>query len=687
MTVWIGVDVGGTFTDVIAFDDASGRRLTHKLPSTPQNPAQAILAGLKAIQENGGVRLVDIAQIAHGTTVGTNALIERKGSRVALITTRGFRDVIEIGRQTRPGHFDMYRDHPPPVAPRWRRFEIAERVLADGSVHIELTDEEIARVVAEALASGAEAIAVSLLFSYLNPDHERRIALAIERAAPGAYVSISSEVHPEFREYERTSTTTLNAYLQPKLARYLGDLGAGIAAEIGDVDVVISHSAGGLMSLGAARRFPIRTALSGPAAGVLGAMEVAAQAGFRNIVTFDVGGTSADVALIQDLQPGQSRAKEVGGWPIRLPAIDISTIGAGGGSIAFFDRDGGLRVGPRSAGAYPGPACYGFGGMEPTVTDANLVLGRLSPGGLLDGRLDLDIAAARRAFEPIAQRLGFTIERTAYGVIEIVVANMARVIRTVSVEQGFDPRELALLAYGGAGPLHARAVAASLEIGTLIVPTMPGLLCAAGLIASPLKEDFLRTARIRLDDPAASVRVDVVLAELHGLACAWIDAERIRPDTAALRIVLDLRYVGQNFELEVVLPDPGLGAVPHAPDGKTLRDRFFEQHDKTYGFHNPDAPVEIVNCRIAATGSRHPPAQASAMAVGGKPANPVGSRSVWFDGTAPTAAAVYRREQLARGQTLEGPAVIEQMDTTTIVMRGDRLRVDDFGNLAIEIGR
>ena len=502
-----------------------------------------------------------------------------------------------------------------------------------------------------------------------------------------AYVSISSEVHPEFREYERTSTTTLNAYLQPKLACYLGDLGARVAAEIGDVDVVISHSAGGLMSLDTARRFPIRTALSGPAAGVLGAIEVATQAGFPDVVTFDVGGTSADVALIQGLQPGQSRTKEVGGWPVRLPAIDISTVGAGGGSIVYFDRDGGLRVGPRSAGALPGPACYGLGGVEPTVTDANLVLGRLSPGGLLDGRLDLQVAAARRAFEPIAQRLGFTVEPTAYGVIEIVVANMARVIRTVSVERGFDPRELTLLAYGGAGPLHARAVAASLEIGTVVVPAAPGLLCAAGLIASPLKEDFLRTARIPLDTPAASARIDAVLADLHGLARAWFVAERIRPDSAALRIVLDLRYAGQNFELEVVLPDPGLDAAPHAPDGDALRACFFEQHDKTYGFHNPDAPVEVVNCRVAATGSRHPAVQASAMAAGGEPAAPVGSRAVWFDGAASTVAAVFRREQLARGQTIEGPAIIEQMDTTTILMRGDHLRVDDFGNLVIEIGR
>ena len=686
MTVWIGVDVGGTFTDLVAFDDASGRRLTHKLSSTPANPADAIVAGLEALVARGDVAAADIAQIAHGTTVGTNALIERKGARVALITTRGFRDVLEIARQKRPGHFDMYRDYPPPVVPRWRRFEVAERVLADGAVHVALADAEIERVVDEALASGAEAIAVALLFSYLNPEHERRIGAAIAAKAPNVHVSLSSAVHPEFREYERSSTTTLNAYLQPKMARYLGDLGARIAAGLGGADVVISQSTGGLMSLQAARRFPIRTALSGPAAGVLGAVEAARQAGLKNVVTFDVGGTSADVALLPGLEPAQSSDKEVGGLPVRLPSIDIATVGAGGGSVVHFDREGRLCVGPESAGAAPGPACYGRGGEWPTVTDANLILGRLS-GGLLDGTMRLDLDAARRAMTPIAERLGFTVEATAAGVLEIVVANMARVIRTVSVERGFDPREVALLAYGGAGPLHARAVAASLDIGTVVIPATPGLLCAGGLIVSALKEDLIRTVRARLADAEAVPRLEAALAELDAVAAAWFEAERILPETRSVRVALDLRYVGQNFELDIVLSNAAPAGPPRVPPADMLRERFFEAHDRVYGFYNPDAPVEVVNCRLTASGHRHRLGAAPPPAAGGAWGKPIATRPVWFDPDAPVAAAVFRREALVPGQRFDGPAIVEQMDTTTVVFPGDAARVDDHGNLVVEIAR
>jgi N-methylhydantoinase A len=687
MTVWIGVDVGGTFTDLVAVDDVAGRALTHKLPSTPHNPSEAVLAGLKGLQEIGAFLPEEIAQVAHGTTVATNALIERKGSRVALITTRGFRDVLEIGRQTRPDHFDMYRDHPPPVVPRWRRFEVAERILADGSIHVELTDAEIDRVVNEALLSSADAIAISLLFSFLNPEHECRIAAAFERLAPGLYVSRSSEVHPEVREYERTSTTTLNAYLQPKLASYLGDLGRRIATEIGQADVVISHSTGGLMSLDTARRLPVRTVLSGPAAGVLGAVEAARQSGFGNVVTFDVGGTSADVALVQNFVPAHSLGKDVGGLPVRLPSIDISTIGAGGGSIVWFDRDDSLKVGPLSAGALPGPACYGLGGAQPTVTDANLVLGRLSSRGLLDGRLGLDLAAAKRALAPIAERLGFPVEATAHGVLEIVVANMARIIRTVSVERGFDPRELVLLAFGGAGPLHARAVAASLEIRTVLIPATPGLLCAGGLIVSALKEEFIRSVRIRLDDTAATTALDAIIAEMHARANEWFETERILPKKANLQVALDLRYIGQNFELEVVLVGHAWGKRPCVPDSHALRQLFFASHERTYGFHNPRAPVEVVACRVSASGYRHIPPAAKPLAEGGPFGAGTVKRAVWFDAAAPIEAAIYQRQHLARGQALQGPAIIEQMDTTTVVAPGDLVRVDDFGNLVIEIGQ
>ncbi|MFT5173845.1 MAG: N-methylhydantoinase A [Gammaproteobacteria bacterium] len=693
MSLWIGIDVGGTFTDFIACDDDSGAVVTHKSSSTPGNPAAAIVAGLRDMFRSYGLDAREVAQIAHGTTVATNALIERKGAKVALITTKGFRDVLEIGRQRRPDHLDMHRDYPPAVVPRWRRFEVNERVLADRSVMTPLTDQEIERVVDQALASGADAVAVALVFSYIAPEHEQRIGAALtarQSLLPTplqwpCYVSLSSEVHPEFREYERTSTTTLNAYLQPTMSRYLSHLSSVLAREIPQADVVISQSTGGLMSLDKARRFPIRTALSGPAAGVLGAVDVARQADFTNIITFDMGGTSADVSMVRNLEPAQSHDKLLGGLPLRLPSVDISTVGAGGGSITWFSRDGALKVGPASAGADPGPACYGLGGSDATVTDANLVLGRLAPAGLLGGTMKLDEVAARQAIAPIAERLGFSVEAAAHGILEIAVSNMSRVIRAVSIERGHDPRELSLLAYGGAGPLHARAVAASLQMRAVIVPTAPGILCAAGLIASNLKEDFIRTARVRLHDAAAIGELERVFDDLHRAAQQWFDDERILAGSRYLRVALDLRFVGQNFELELPLIGDTPAQLPPLPTVDVLLTRFFEAHERTYGFYNPEAPVEVLSARLTAGGDRHHAQQPAALPVGVDEGHAIGQRAICFerDESAPT--AVYRREDLIFGQRLEGPAVIEQLDTTTLLFPHDSLMVDRDLNLIITV--
>jgi len=687
MAFWIGVDVGGTFTDFIAYDDTTGESRVYKTSSTPRDPAEAIVAGLKAMMERFGIAAGAIAQVAHGTTVGTNTLIQRRGARVALITTRGFRDVLEIGRQTRPRHFDMYSDYPPAVVPRARRFEIDERIMADGSVHQALTDAEIERAVRLALGTKVEVIAVSLLFAYLNPDHEQRIGAAIRRIAPDAFVSLSSEVQPEFREYERSSTTTQNAYLQPMMQRYLTRLANRVGSEVPGADVVISQSSGGLMSIGKAQRFPIRTALSGPAAGVLGALEIARLAQRPDIITFDMGGTSADVALVRDLTPAQSYDKLIGGLPVRLPSVDISTIGAGGGSIAWFDRDGRLKVGPVSAGANPGPACYGLGGDKATVTDANVVLGRLSPGGLLDGSMKLDPEAARRAIQPVADRLGFSIERTAHGIIEIVVSNMARIIRAISVERGYDPRTLSLLAFGGAGPLHTSAVAASLEMREVIVPPAPGILCAAGLNASDLKEDFVRTARIEVAEDSALGDIHGILAALHAQALRWFEEERIPADRRYLRVSLDMRYLGQNFELSVPLAGSAGDAMPPLPAAPALRRMFFEAHERTYGYHNTEDAVQILNCRLVAGGRRHREHAVRAAPRSAAAGGPSGRRPVWFGFAEPVDAPIYRREHLVVGQEIKGPAVVEQMDTTTLVFPGDVLRVDPHLNLLMEISR
>ncbi len=686
MTTWIGIDVGGTFTDFIAYDDDSGNSVTYKAPSTPRDPADAIVDGLKVMTERFGIAKDSIAQVGHGTTVGTNTLIQRKGARVALITTKGIRDVLEIGRQTRPGFFDVYTDFPPAVVPRMRRFEVDERVLADGSVRVPLTDAEIDRVVTLALESEVDAVAVSLLFAYLMPEHERRIGAALAKRMPGTFISLSSEVQPEFREYERTSTTTQNAYLQPMMQRYLTNLADRVGIEVPGADVVISQSSGGLMSIDKAQRFPIRTALSGPAAGVLGALEIARLADRPNVVTFDMGGTSADVALVRGFAPAQSYDKLIGGLPVRLPSVDISTIGAGGGSIAWFDRDDRLKVGPVSAGADPGPACYGLGGDKATVTDANLVLGRLSLAGLLDGTMKLDRAAAGRAIQPIADHLGFTLERTACGILDIVVSNMARVIRTISVDRGYDPRDLSLLAFGGGGPLHASAVAASLEMQEVIVPPAPGILCAAGLNVSDLKEDFVRTSRVIVREEASLDRLAANLKALHDLARRWFEDERIPSDFRYIRVFLDMHYIGQNFELSVPLASGAEAELPPLPPMAELKRMFFEAHERTYGYYNPNDPVQVLNCRLTAGGRRHRP-HVVREAKAAKPAKPFSRRPVWFMPDAAIDTAIFRREHLAVGQTIGGPAVVEQMDTTTLVYPGDVLRVDRFLNLLIEVSR
>jgi N-methylhydantoinase A len=685
MSLWIGIDVGGTFTDFIAYDDDTGASVTHKNASTPGDPAEAIVAGLRDMLQINGLAAHKVAQIAHGTTVGTNTLIERKGAKVALITTKGFRDVLEIGRQRRPKNLDMHTDFPPAVVPRWRRVEVNERLRADGSVMTPLNDREIERVVDLALATGADAVAVALLFSYLNAEHEQRIGAALARRGSSCYVSLSSEIHPEFREYERTSTTTLNAYLQPTMTRYLTHLSDVLAREIPQADLVISQSTGGLMSIDKARLFPIRTALSGPAAGVLGAVAVAQQADFANIITFDMGGTSADVSMVRDLEPAQSRDKLLGGLPLRLPSVDISAVGAGGGSITWFTRDGALKVGPTSAGADPGPACYGLGGSKATVTDANLVLGRLATKGLLGGTMSLDDEAARRAIAPIAERLAFSVEAAAHGIVEIAVSNMSRVIRAVSIERGHDPRDLSLLAYGGAGPLHARAVAASLQMRRVIVPSAPGILCAAGLIASNLKEDFIRTARFRLHDAIATEQLASVLGELHRAAEEWFEQERILIDSRYMRVALDLRYVGQNFELELPLSGDSPALLPSLPAIDDLRARFFAAHERTYGFHNPAAPVEVLNCRLTAGGDRHHAQTPGAAQLGKDEARAIDQRDIWFDRDASSPTPVYNRQQLVSGQRLTGPAVIEQLDTTTLLFPGDSLTVDQYLNLIIEL--
>ena len=684
MNWFVGVDVGGTFTDFFAFNETSTAISLHKRPSTPENPATAILAGLDDLARDRGVSPTDISRFAHGTTVATNALIQRRGANIALITTKGFRDLLEIGRQIRPKMYNLKADEPPPLVPREHRFEVSERIGADGQIVVDLTDKEIKDVIERIRASGAEACAIGFLFAFLNADHEDRIAAAIKAALPGVHLSLSSGVQPEFREYERLSTTVLNAYLQPAVTRYMESLKAGLIERAPVAAIGINQSSGGLMSVERAGEYPIRTALSGPAAGVIGAVHIAQLAGYDDVITLDMGGTSADVALIQGGKAGISFDQRVADYPVRLPMVDVNTIGAGGGSIAWFDRDGLLKVGPASAGAEPGPACYGLGGTEPTISDANLVLGRLSPRGLLDGKLALNAALSENAFSAISEELGFSVERTAHGVIGIVVANMVRAIRAISVERGHDPRAFALMALGGAGPLHAVDVARILGISAVIIPPAPGILCAQGLVVSDLKEDFVASERIQVDDEnldTISNHVSILIER----AQAWFEDEKISSDQRWLELNFDMRYVGQNFELAVPVGETNTASREEfSIVAEKLMDAFYAAHEQAYGYFNPHDPAEAVNLRLTAWGRlKRPEIEPGNLSKEAAAAS--GTRSVYYSANGAVEAQVYNRDTLVPGHKIEGPAVVEQLDTTVLIYPGDTARVDEALNLIIEL--
>lgn len=675
----IGVDVGGTFTDFSARQLSTGLSVLHKRPSTPHDPSEAILSGLQELQQKAGIEGGDITRFAHGTTVATNALLQRKGPKTGLVTTRGFRDLLEIGRQVRPAIYDLQTDAAPPLVEREYRLEIAERVGPDGEAITELTDAGIDALVAElATLEGLESLAVCLIFSFLNPAHEERIAAALRKVRPDLSVSISSEVHPEFREYERFSTTVINAFLQPEVGRYMERLSAAIEKVAPNAALGIFQSAGGLMTIEQASRFPVRTALSGPAAGAVGAAAAAEMSGIEDIITLDIGGTSTDVALIQGGRVGTSNLRDIAGFRIRLPTVDIHTVGAGGGSIAHLGADGLLKVGPMSAGAVPGPACYARGGDKPTVSDANVVLGRL-PARLANG-FPIDSDLARAAVGQIAAPLDLPLEKAAHGIVSIAASNMARAIRAVSIEKGQDPRDFTLMCFGGAGGLHAADVADILAMRRILIPRAPGILCAEGLIVADLQENYVTTCRSPLDGDL-SVISDAI-SRLSDQAEDWLSAPG--DDTGITSrnqtVILDLRYIGQNYELPVEI-----GTGRHAadlPPIDVLKQAFFRQHETAYGHFDPDAPVEVVNVRIRAT--MELTKQVVDAARPGGEVRPAATEQIWFEQTGFVPTPVYAREGLAEGSRIAGPALITQFDTTTLVPPGWMLRVDEAMNMIME---
>lgn len=681
---FIGVDVGGTFTDFHAMNISDGRVCLHKTPSTPSDPSESIINGLGTLLEDNQIDVEDVVRLAHGTTVATNALIQRRGGKVAVVTTEGFKDLLEIGRQIRPKMYDLKADNPLPLSDRHMRFEITERVGSKGQIIKPLSDDSIKNIIKIVNESKADACAVCLLFSFLMPEHEKKIGDELRKNIPGLHVSLSAEVQPEFREYERFSTTLLNAYLQPMIGRYMQSLGKKFTRKAPNARLGINQSSGGLMSVERAGAMPIRTALSGPAAGTVGAIYQAKLGKKPNIITLDMGGTSADVALIQNYESGIGYNRMVADFPVRLPMVDIHTVGAGGGSVAWFDKDNLMKVGPLSAGAEPGPACYSRGGTEATVSDANLILGRL-PDSLIGGAMVLDIKKAKTAILPIAKRLGFSIERTAHGILGIVISNMVRAIRVVSVERGHDPRDFSLMAFGGAGALHATHVARELDIKEIIVPPSPGILCAQGLVVSELKEDFVVTRRMSYDhDTFQNIQGD--LKDLIDRAEKWFREEDISIEDRVIRISFDMRYVRQNFELTIGwVENTGPLVLESLPSLEVLLNRFYEQHEKTYGHYTEKDPIEIVNIRLMALGRSSPKIDIIEEEPVVNLPDPISMRSVWFEADKSTKTPIYSRNDLLFGHLLFGPAIIEQLDAVTVICPGDEVKVDGSGNLIIKV--
>jgi N-methylhydantoinase A len=651
----LGVDVGGTFTDAVLLD--GGAVHTAKVPTTPREESLGVMRAVEAVLERAGAGAEAVEVFAHGMTVGTNALLEERGARTALIATRGFADLLEIGRQNRPHLYRLCAPKPAPLVEPDLRFEAAERIGPEGTVE-PLEDEECERLAAAVEASGADSVAICLLFSYLDPSHERRIAEHLRRRLPGVHVSASHEVLPRFREYERCSTTVIDAYLSPLLGRYLGRLGEAAAAADLPRPLVMS-SAGGIAPAEEAARAGAWSVLSGPAGGAVGAGLLARLSGDGNALGFDMGGTSCDVCVVEGGEVRRTEGREIDGRPIQLPMVDVHTVGAGGGSIGWRDPGGALRVGPRSAGADPGPACYGRGGTEPTVTDANLLLGRLDGSSELAGGVVLDADAAERAIAGLGRSLGLDPLETAAGILRVVDQEMVRALRVVTVERGVDPRGFALLPFGGAGPMHAAAIAAELGIETILCPRAGGVLSALGLCVSDRRRDTARTVMLSGNDMGAE-RIGAEVAAMMEEAGAGLDRE------VEARVTYKLRYAGQAFEL----PVPG----PVDPDPEELVEGFERAHEERYGHRDPDGEVVLVDIELAIVVPG--PAPQPRAAEGGVEQ---GSRRVHFDGE--WFETPVLRGEPAAGTGAEGPVVFELPEATCLFPPGWTITVDNHGTI------
>ncbi len=694
MKVRIASDVGGTFTDSIAYDPVSRRIAVAKVPTTPQARDIGTVDSLRGTLQQLGMTGAAVAYVGHGMTTATNAVIQRSGARTAFITNDGFKDLLLIGRQDRPSLYDIDVVRAPPLVPRELCYGIPGRLDAAGQEVTPLDEAELVKAAADMRARNVEAVAVAFLHAYANPAHELRAKAVLAQHLPGVPVCISSDILREFREFERASTAVLNAFLTPVMASYLGSLsarlhdakkGLGIAR---DKPILVMEASGGLMTVETALAKPVHTILSGPAGGVVAGAHFAQLAGAGNVITMDVGGTSTDISLIRNGRPETTRQARIGQIPVRVPTIDINAIGAGGGSIAWVDDGGALRVGPMSAEAVPGPACYGRGGTRATTSDANLILGRLGNETRLGGSLKLDAGAARKAVEDhIAKPLGIDVVAAAVGILRVTHANLVRGIRVVSVERGHDPRQCTLVPFGGAGPMHGTPVARELQINRLIVPPAPGILCALGQLLADLRHDLVETHFLPLS-PDSADRASTIAARLREAADRLLAADGVPPGSRLLEVRAEARYAGQSYELPITYDH-------RDPSGwMRLTSDFHAAHRQRFGHADESAPIEVVGFGATAIGKVDTP-ELPALSAGG-PSPPAGAvsavRDVYFEDDTPgaagawTAARVFKRDRLLAGNLIEGPAVIEEVSATTVLYPGDRACVHQSGALLVECG-
>ena len=694
-----GFDIGGTFTDFVLIDAQTGRIASYKTLTTPRNPAKAVIEGWRFLLETVGAAGEDVETAIHGTTLITNALIERKGAKTALITTKGFRDILEMAREMRYDIYDLLMVLPEPLVSRPLRLEVRERIAGRGQVIEPLAIEDLAAIKEKLTADAVEAIAVCFLHSFTNPAHELAAAEWLRRELPQVSVSLSAEVAPEIREYERMSTTVANAYVQPLTDNYLRSLQRDLTSEGFLHQIYLMLSSGGISTLDTAARFPVRLIESGPAAGVLAAIFYGEQTGEPNLVSFDMGGTTAKMCVIKNGEPAMSdnfevarvhRFKRGSGLPVRVPTIELIEIGAGGGSIAQVDELGLLKVGPESSSADPGPACYGQGGSDPTVTDADVLLGYLNPDYFLGGRMSLDKAAAEAAMKKIAEPLGMDVTAAAHGIYQVVNENMISATRVHVAERGADPRLLKLIAFGGAGPVHAYEIARALKMAGFICPASAGVTSALGFLTAPASFEFARTYIAQVG-PDALADLDSVYDELEAEGRATLLEAGVPEDQMTFTRKADMRHVGQGHEIVVTLPWEKLATVDL---DKELRPHFYTAYDEIYGYAHRHLGLEITTCRLTASGPRprvavnESRARADGSPVDGAEKAIKGYRDVYFaeaDGFLKT--PIYARDELAAGMTFTGPAVVEEKDSTAVIGPSGTVTVDGFANLLITLAR